>query len=259
MLFTCKTCNKNFKPGRVGRKPTYCSKTCYNLDKQRKPNICLCCGKTTLNPKYCDHSCAAKINNKIIGRKHGPIAKPKISKKTKTKTIQPRQYEGIFSQFLITGPYSIIFLNTCAKTGIKTYQKYHISAFHAKKQYEIKCKFKFSISQFPLWFDGSLIEQFGWYSTPGSKKGIKNINGVSRDHLISVNYGYLNNVDSYYISHPANCRLVRHEENNKKNTKCKITFEELLLKIKEFEMLYPNWHESRAVLPLSTSTHPNKT
>lgn len=69
------------------------------------------------------------------------------------------------------------------------------------------------------------------FSTPGSKRGIKNLNGISRDHMLSKNYGFKNNIDPYIISHPANCKLITHTENNKKHTQNTITLEELKNKI----------------------------
>jgi hypothetical protein len=191
-----------------------------------KENItCLNCNKelTRIQNKFCCKSCAAIYNNahkdwsKI---KTGPAPKPKI-----------------------IGPYSTVYFNTCAKTGLifcsKSYQKFHPTVYADKQHYSWLCKFTFSISKYPLWFKGDIIEQYGWYSTPGSRKGILNTNGVSRDHMISVSYGYVNNIDPKIISHPANCKLLRHKDNQSKKTKCSITLDGLLLLIKDFELLYP--------------------
>ena len=49
-----------------------------------------------------------------------------------------------------------------------------------------------------------------------------------------VKYGFENNISPEIISHPANCRLLKHRDNNKKNIKCDITIEELLNKIKNW-------------------------
>lgn len=65
-----------------------------------------------------------------------------------------------------------------------------------------------------------------------------NLNGISRDHIISINYGFKNNIDYKIISHPANCQLLRHSENSKKYTKCDLTLKELLNKIKKWNKKY---------------------
>ena len=79
------------------------------------------------------------------------------------------------------------------------------------------------------------------YSTPGSRRGKLNLNGVSRDHMLSVTEGWLNNVDIKLIRHPANCNLILHRDNQKKNIKSSISIDELHNRIKSFEELYPNW------------------
>jgi hypothetical protein len=88
-----------------------------------------------------------------------------------------------------------------------------------------------------------MIEQHGWYSTPGSRKGIKNLEGVSRDHIISKRYGYENKIDSSLISHPANCSLISHRENKAKGTVPAMTVEELVSRINDWNQKYPNWRK----------------
>jgi hypothetical protein len=55
-----------------------------------------------------------------------------------------------------------------------------------------------------------------------------NPGGVVRDHRISVNYGYKNNIDPKIISHPANCEFLLHSQNAKKSFKNSCTIENLL-------------------------------
>jgi len=52
-----------------------------------------------------------------------------------------------------------------------------------------------------------------------------NLKGISRDHMYSVSQGFQNNVDPTIISHPANCQLLIHTENQSKGDKSKITLE----------------------------------
>lgn len=100
-------------------------------------------------------------------------------------------------------------------------------------QYQIECRFKFNIYDYPSYFDLQLIEQYGWYS---AKNRGGNLNGISRDHMISAKYGFRNNISPEILSHPANCQLMLQSENSKKKTKCSLTLEELHKKIQNFNV-----------------------
>ena len=92
------------------------------------------------------------------------------------------------------------------------------------------------MSDFPDEFDFDLIKKFGWYK---AKNRGNNLNGVSRDHMFSVSEGFKQNIDPYLISHPANCKLIIHNDNQKKKHNSSITLEELKLKIKNWDLKYP--------------------
>lgn len=96
------------------------------------------------------------------------------------------------------------------------------------EKYRQLCRFSFNVYDYPEHFNLNLLEEYGWYK---AKNRGDNPEGVSRDHMVSVSYGYENGILPYYISHPANCRLMQHNQNNKKNSECSITFEELLKRI----------------------------
>jgi hypothetical protein len=91
--------------------------------------------------------------------------------------------------------------------------------------------FNFDINQYNNKFDLDLIKEYGRYSP--KNKG-NNLNGVSKDHMYSVRDGFINNVDPEIIRHPANCKLLLHSENNKKNYNSSITIEELKERIKNW-------------------------
>lgn len=95
--------------------------------------------------------------------------------------------------------------------------------------YRQRCIFDFKCEDYPDKFDLTLVEQYGWYSP--KNKG-NNLNGVSRDHMVSVHTGFKLGINPDIIKHPANCTLMLHKENQLKNRKCSITVEELLEKIK---------------------------
>lgn len=101
--------------------------------------------------------------------------------------------------------------------------------------YRTACAFDFVLSDYPEEFDFDLIKKYGWYS-PSNKKN--NLGGISRDHIMSVAYGFQNNIDPAIISHPANCRLMIHSENISKSAKSDMSLEELLLKIKKWNNKY---------------------
>lgn len=110
--------------------------------------------------------------------------------------------------------------------------KYKSSDKEGIDRYRQLCEFKFNLNDYPNEFNFKLIEEHGWYKA--KNKG-DNPNGVSRDHMYSIKEGFKNGVDPYYMSHPANCRLMRHGDNNKKKTNCSITLEELIKRVEEWD------------------------
>ena len=55
----------------------------------------------------------------------------------------------------------------------------------------------------------------------------KNVEGLSRDHRVSVNEAIKNNYDPFYIKHPLNCEIMTQRANSSKKGKNSITYEEL--------------------------------
>lgn len=103
------------------------------------------------------------------------------------------------------------------------------------RRYRLLCKFQFSLNQFPNEFDFELIRKYGWYSAANRTN---NLGGISRDHMVSVRFGFDNNIDPKILAHPANCKLVRHNDNSSKHSKCSITLDALLLRIAEWDSKY---------------------
>jgi hypothetical protein len=95
--------------------------------------------------------------------------------------------------------------------------------------YRQKCNFDFKFEDYPDKFDLKLVEHYGWYSP--SNKG-NNLNGISKDHMVSVRTGFELGIDPSIIKHPANCKLMPHRENQTKREKSSITINELLERIK---------------------------
>jgi hypothetical protein len=97
--------------------------------------------------------------------------------------------------------------------------------------YRQRCNFDFEFKDHPDKFDLSLIEQYGWYS-PRNKGN--NINGISKDHMLSVRAGFELGIDPEIVKHPANCKLMLHRQNQSKREKSSITIEELLERIRHW-------------------------
>lgn len=102
--------------------------------------------------------------------------------------------------------------------------------------YRKDCAFNFNLADYPEEFDFTLIEQFGWYKP--KNKG-NNLSGVSRDHLVSVRYGFDNNLPPEHLAHPANCALMQHGDNVSKGIKNSISYEDLLKRIDIWNSKYP--------------------
>jgi predicted nucleic acid-binding Zn ribbon protein len=105
------------------------------------------------------------------------------------------------------------------------------------QRYKLDCSFKFNLNDYSDEFDFSLVKEHGWYS-PTNKNN--NLKGVSRDHMFSVREGFEMCIYPEIISHPANCKLMIHNENISKNKKSSITIEDLLKRIEYFENKYKN-------------------
>ena len=79
------------------------------------------------------------------------------------------------------------------------------------------------------------IEGFELLKQHGIYHRLHNKHGVVRDHIVSVHYGYKNNIDPKVISHPANCRFILHSQNAKKTFKCELTIEDLMKRIDKWD------------------------
>lgn len=120
----------------------------------------------------------------------------------------------------------------CSRTCRKEFTEYNKTAF---QNYHKKCQFKFNVYNYRNWFDLALIEKYDWYK---AKNRGDNLDGISRDHRLSVKEGFLNSIDPKLISHPANCELKKHRENQSKHSKSSITLSQLINEIEKFESLY---------------------
>lgn len=194
---------------------------------------CNCCG-TSIKVEYrrgkkkakyfCSRSCANTRKNR------SEDTKAKIAKALKSKT-----------QYIIKKCQHCEIVFESVKRRNRKYCSIKCAASARKRTdnslitYRKRASFNFNLSDYPEEFNFSLIEKYGWYLP--SNRG-NNLNGVSRDHMVSVKFGYENNIDPSIIGHPANCRLMRHNDNVSKYEDCSITLEELKVRIKKWNNKY---------------------
>lgn len=213
------------------------------------PNTCLEC-QTVLpflsRNKFCSHTCSATFNNNHrmaqgLYREHSTETKNKIKLAVqlfnllnpKRIGINPVQQCNHCANDFIPKRRTNKF---CSIQCVKQYRR-NVASLNKTdfQKYRVECSFKFSLNDFPNEFDFSLIDKYGWYKA--KNKG-DNLYGVSRDHMVSVRYGFDNNIDPRIISHPANCKLMKHNENVSKYIDCSISVDQLLNRIKEWDEKY---------------------
>lgn len=234
---SCQYCLNLFTP-KLGSYGKFCSLSCGTSFKNivtkekaiekynARPNKCKCCKNTIDYEKranrYCSRSCAAKITNQVA-RKRGP------SKLEKTPYCKVK--------FILCPHTNQYYSNKNSDGSVRRCSPY---TKDEKQKYYSAARFKFNVYHYPEEFDLALIQQHGWYTCPGLKRKrySKNVLGVSRDHIISVSFGFKNKIDPKIISHPANCRIILHSDNKRKHAHCGFTIDQLLEKIKDWDKKY---------------------
>jgi hypothetical protein len=98
-----------------------------------------------------------------------------------------------------------------------------------KSIYHFNCQFKFDAYKTPNLLGYDLLIKYKFYHP------VNNPLGVNRDHMLSIEYGWRNNIDSSIISHPANCEILISTDNFKKGTTSSITLDDLLERIEQWE------------------------
>lgn len=96
-------------------------------------------------------------------------------------------------------------------------------------EYREKCKFNFSSIDISKIKGYELLKEFGMYHKTNNKLG------VVRDHRISIWHGWLNKIDPFIISHPANCEFITHKANASKSISISIELNELKSEIENWD------------------------
>lgn len=99
-----------------------------------------------------------------------------------------------------------------------------------KEIYKIACNFKFNIYQYPS------IPGFELLLERGIHNHQTNNNGVVRDHIVSKEYGWQNQIPVAIINHPANCQFITNLENVQKGADSHLSYQQLLDRIRDWEI-----------------------
>lgn len=189
---------------------------------------------------FCSRQCA---NSRIISDEHRRKTSESLSGRdyTPPRTIES-QCEYCQTSFEQIKHYTKRQKRFCSRSCSTKHQaKSRYKLVREKRSefvnYRADAAFKFNLKDYPEEFDFRLVEQYGWYRP---KNRGNNLNGVSRDHMVSVRHGFDNFIDPAIISHPANCRLILQKDNASKNKKNEITYEELLSRIEKWNEKYPS-------------------
>lgn len=100
------------------------------------------------------------------------------------------------------------------------------------KRYSDKCRFKLNITDIQFIKGYNLYMKHGPYTKDNKQ-------GMTKDHKVSILYGFINNIDPTILSHPANCEFMSKSKNCSKERKCSITLDQLFLDIKNWRCSTP--------------------
>lgn len=207
----CKTCNSTIKW--ISRNNIFCGKLCANKSRE-----------------YTEKT-REKISKGLAEYHFKRVKVEKHAIKSMKKSEIESEYKNTQYEF------SKIYSGKCAhcKTNFYSrknskYCKEHSNLY--KSGNRNKYAFTFNVFDYPELFDLDLVKELGFYSAGGKYK--KNLNGLTRDHKVSVNEAIKNNYDPYYIKHPLNCELMSFKDNSKKKTRSSITYENLVLLVDEW-------------------------
>ncbi len=231
--YICKNCNVSFLARiKKNRKNEYCSKKCFGESKKLgQEKICSYCETNFYISKsriklsksglyFCNKKCLGKYYTL-----HPEFSVPKDTKERRIKISIGNKGKIISLEQRIK-----ISLTLSGRRKYKTFEELKRDA--DLDDYRLACAFHFKPENYPEEFNLDLVETFGKYSYN------KNTNGIVKDHMVSIKYGFENKIDPQIIGHPANCELMRQCDNIKKFDECSITLDELKQRIIEWNIKY---------------------
>lgn len=184
--------------------------------------------------KFCSHSCSASCSNKAR-----IDANWSMSNSSRQRISDQLKNHHSFENSIV-GQFSKLWKCSCKFCKVEWMNKSktlvcancsHLKWKNNKDQYS----FKFNVYDYPDLFDLSVLQSVGWVAFGGKRGGTKNINGISRDHKVSVSEAKQYNYDPYYISHMCNCELMQHAANIRKRCKSSISYRELINTVDEYD------------------------
>lgn len=252
-IYSCKHCIKVFSSQRsVGAHNYQAHRKENDLQKLSylaNPKICPepSCQKDIpyiqRNNQTCSNSCARKLQKpisestrlklSISKRNISDLTRQKMSNSGKNKILSESTRLKISEAGKRRKPVS-------DETRLKLSQaarRNHPEKFEPKLIF----KFRFNIFNYPDLFDLDYIKTVGFFC-PGGRKRKLNLNGLSRDHRVSIHESIQNNYDPYYISHPINCNIIPQTENIKKYTKSSLKYEDLVIMVNDYDKLYGKYN-----------------
>lgn len=122
-------------------------------------------------------------------------------------------------------------LRSCKEANIRTHKIKNTLITDDKQKYKLSCKFKFS-----PWKEKKLIgyDLLFKYKFCKAQDRIEGETYIHRDHMISINYGWINGISPEIISHPANCAIIFEKDNIIKNVDCSLTIDQLHDRIRKW-------------------------
>lgn len=194
---------------------------------------------------FCGHSCSASYTNTRRVCEFVPVVKPcglcqcDVIVDPRTSVVRCTECRRIHTNKRLKQYYTGRPNKHCKRCDVVFvgHRKQYCDGcmYDYYRLYRPNCEFKFDVFKYSRWFDYSLIERHGVYS-PSNKRN--NLFGVSKDHMLSVRFGFDHGIDPTIIRHPANCELMLHNDNSSKNRSSSITLDELYIRIQKFESIY---------------------
>lgn len=181
--------------------------------------------------KFCNSACAAKFNNSNRGPR---------SVETRARIaagVRNCERNASRPKVEVVGPYCRLLHGTCAHcqalTLGSTWRKYcseHAALYGdgGRNAYE----FTFNVFSYPDVFSSEELEgvtRLGFWR-PSHKRGL------TRDHKVSVQEAIRQGHDPFYIKHPLNCELMDWDTNNRKKTRCSLSYDELRERVDAYEL-----------------------
>ena len=250
MQSVCNECSVIYKT--TNSRSKFCSLACSGVARGRQkhetsltayhqtPKLCLLCSSPiryeAKENQFCSSSCSAKHNNALMTsasrQKQQTSLRLYFESKPKKPRVTAQLSKSVAKQNKPVDPYqetqysySKVHLCICEVTKKSFYSQYwrrysSEAALLERKRYRYACDFTFSPYN-PQLLGYDILLKNGLYHPR------KNLTGVSRDHRFSVADGWSKRVEPSVMSHPSNCRLILHSDNNSKKTKSEISLQQL--------------------------------